>query len=702
MEDKKPDQIKMEFSTDTEKIVKEEPAPKTKASSKRKKKSNIEPKTISIIDDLYDEDGDRLAPPKKDVFEKYSDHFHGSDEEQQLNFDKKFIDFESGASVKYDIDEKSDSVIVINDQNEQISAEIETLQGNVHSDSYEYTSRQQRKEIIGMYKYAKHNVKTKIILVSILTIILFLIENANALLVTPIAFFSNPYILTSANIIVFLVCVFLAHEQLYYGIKSISSKDYIPEAIAVVSVICALIHSLLMLLFIVFDNEPKLYNFPVALTLVMVLLYSYINVAREKYGFGIVSSKEIKHYLEKASQSDDESETETFSSSLDEFEGEISRVKRTAFVSGYFANTNMPPKLRSYLSVYLTFSLFAPAILAIISLFNAYDFFSAISIWYIGVLFMLPVGILFSYSVPFLKGNKYLYDSETAIIGENAISEFASIDVASVNDTTAFPPYNVKLKYLKVFNNFKTEKVLFYAASGFSVVGGPLADVFGCATRDAFKKSTNARFSCAGKDYFCVNIDGDTVIFADRIGMSSRGIDVGSASENESDDSVLYMACNGSLCAKMYINYQFDDGFLDIVEGVNKSKVSVGIRTFDPNINQALIDELTNGRKIDLRVIRLIYEESIPVVTSKSEGKIVSRGQSKHLLKAIPVCKKIVNIRKVTRAIKILSSIAGSVLVGLSIFGLFSLISSTFIAVYQVSIIILMAIITALVMPKSK
>jgi coproporphyrinogen III oxidase-like Fe-S oxidoreductase len=48
------------------------------------------------------------------------------------------------------------------------------------------------------------------------------------------------------------------------------------------------------------------------------------------------------------------------------------------------------------------------------------------------------------------------------------------------------------------------------------------------------------------------------------------------------------MACNSTLCAKIFLDYQIDEEFLQIAEGLSKHRISIGIRTFDPNINKAL------------------------------------------------------------------------------------------------------------------
>ncbi len=708
------DQIKMELDDSTSDYINTVSTKETeliKESTPKKSKKQTDPKTLSISTEyIDDEENDSLSPPKKDVFDKYAGgsvkefHDDSKDDDDNLKIDDKYESSSSQDHKFYStfrMSSSSQPVISIN-ENGQPSSEVEALQGDIHSDYYEYTDRQQRKEIVGMYKYAKRNIKSKTIIASIFMVILFFIENIGLFLKNPSGILSNPYALTLSNIVILLACVCCAYEQLYHGIKSIFAKDYIPESIAVITTVCAVAHSLLMLLFISFENKPVLYNFPASFVLVMVLLYSYVNVAREKYGFSVISSKDAKFYLEKAIKGDDEAETETFSSTAGDFEGEVARIKCTSFVKGYFANTNSTPNLHSYLGIYFTFSMLVPAVLAIVSLFRGFDFFEAITIWYVGMLLMLPVGMLFSYSVPFLIGNKRLYNDEVAIIGENAIGDFATTNVVSVNDTTAFPPYNVKLTNFQVFNDFKTEKILYYAASGFATVGGPLADVFDSATKNAFQKSKKTKFVCSGRSYLCIKIDGDTIIFADRYGMSSQGIDVGGDKDSDGDLSIMYMACNGTLCSKMYLKYIMDEEFIGAALLLGKSKVSIGIRSFDPNINNELIKWQMNHKKSDVKVIRLSSEDEVPVIISKNEGRIVTRGLSKSLLKAIPVCKKIAKTRKVTRAIKVISSILGATFIGLYIFGKVTATASVIVAGYYLSVILVMALVTFIAMPSLK
>ena len=130
------------------------------------------------------------------------------------------------------------------------------------------------------------------------------------------------------------------------------------------------------------------------------------------------------------------------------------------------------------MSIYYLVIILGSLAFAIVSLFRDGDLTTFASYWGIGIILPLPIGALCSYSVPFYIGNKKLYEDGVAILGEEAVREFAQTDIVAVNDTTAFPPYNVKITNFNVYNGFDIEKILYYASNGFSIVGGPLAEVF--------------------------------------------------------------------------------------------------------------------------------------------------------------------------------------------------------------------------------
>lgn len=582
--------------------------------------------------------------------------------------------------------------------------EMETLQRDIHSDYYEYTDRQQRKEIIGMYKYAKRSIRTKIIISSIFALFMLLIENISLFTKNPTGIFNiveHPYLHFFTDFILLALCALCAYEQLYHGLKSIISKEYIPEAIAVFSLGASIVYSIFTVIFIPFGEVPRLYNLPVAVICVLTIVFSYINVIREKYSFGIVSSRDTKFVLNKIDLEDAEAEAEAFSTISRDFVGELVRVDEAEFVKKYFARTNKSASTARLMAPYYVIAICIPVIFAIITIFKDTTFMNAMTGWFAGVSLIMPIGILFLYSVPFLAGNKYLYEEETSIIGEKTIGEFATTKAVSVNDTTAFPPYNVKMQGFNIYNKHTYEEILYYAMNGFSTVGGPLAAVFEMTANNAIPRSKRARFVCSGRSYLCVKVDNDTIIFADRYGITTQGIeDVPPDPERGEGDeelSVMYMACNGKLCARMFFNYVMDEDFAQTVRTLNKKGVSVGIRTFDPNLNNDLIKN-QSFKKVDLRVIRLSKEDEIPTVLDKADSGIVTKGHSRSLIKAIPICKNIATIRKVGTAINIIASLGGAFLLFMGMFGFIPLLSPLLIVGYYVAWTAIMTVMSSVML----
>lgn len=575
------------------------------------------------------------------------------------------------------------------------------------NESYEYTERLQNKEIKNMYDFAVSGIGKRLVFSVIFTVLMFLIENLPM-------FFSNltgifdmneyPYIHLGVCTALLIACGVCAYEQVYHGFRSIFSGDFLPESVGVVALVMSLIHSITSIVLVYLGYPcPRTFNFVAGAILIGTILFSFVNIVREEYGFRAISGKDSKFILERVHQSNAEAEFDTFSTtSSGEFNGQIARTGKTDFVKNYFYNTNTNINIKRFMGIYYLCVLAVSLIFAIISSARADGAYVFTTYWSAGVMLMLPVGVLCSYSVPFYIGNKRLFEDGVAIIGEDSVNEFAETEVAVVNDTSAFPPQNIKIQHFHVYNGYSIEKVLYYAANGFSIVGGPLAEVFDTAANETVISSKRIRFMCSGRSYLCVKVDNEKVIFADKFGMTSQGIEVGNEREGKDGSSVMYIAINSVLAAKLYIRYEIDEEFIKIVKLLNKNGVGVGIRSFDPNLNNELLKRITQFKKRDLRVIKLSSVNEVSKPTASKDGKIASKGLSRSLIKAIPVCKKILSTRKVIRAIKVISSICGAVLLGLWAFGKLSFAHSAHIVGFHLIFVVIMMLTSLISMPKLK
>ena len=230
MDDKKKyDQLEMELSKGTldaisskndedekiEEIKTEAPA--------TKKEKFVMPETLSIEEALEEEDDEKVSP-KAEIFKKYAGKdegrgyaatFHGADKDEEVKLDDTY---ESSSQADHQfmatfgLSSGSQPVINISDRTGQSSTEIDTLQGDIHSDYYEYTDRLQRKEISGMYKFARRSIKNRLIFASIFALFLFLIENIKIFVKNPTGIFANPYVLVISNMLFFTCCRFFHYR----------------------------------------------------------------------------------------------------------------------------------------------------------------------------------------------------------------------------------------------------------------------------------------------------------------------------------------------------------------------------------------------------------------------------------------------------------------------------------------------------------
>lgn len=686
-----------------------------------------EPETIPI--DMEEnrqaaplEDDIQLVSPDEDIFTMVAEHVNrpsdkgayasrwhdtASDSDEDFLLDEMFAGSAQadrqfmetfGINATGGIKTISDKEVPIEDVEEAI---VES------NESYEYTERLQNKEIKNMYDFAVSGIGKRLIFSIIFTAILFFIENLPM-------FFSNlsgifdmneyPYIHLGVGVVLLIVTAICAYEQVYHGFRSIFSGDFLPESVGVVALVVSLIHSITSIVLVYLGYPcPRTFNFVAGAILIGTILFSFVNIVREEYGFRAISGKDSKFILERVHQSNAEAEFDTFSTtSSGEFNGQIARTAKTDFVKNYFYNTNANINIKRFMGIYYLCAILVSLAFAIISSVRAGGAHVLTTYWSAGVMLMLPVGVLCAYSVPFYIGNKRLFEDGVAIIGEEAINEFAGTEVAVVNDTSAFPPQNIKIQHFHVYNGYSIEKVLYYASNGFSIVGGPLAEVFDTAANDTSSSSKRIRFMCSGRGYLCVKVDNEKVIFADKFGMTSQGIEVGNEREGKDGTSIMYIAVNGVLAAKLYIKYDIDEEFIRIVRLLNRNGVGVGIRTFDPNLNNELLKKITHFNKRDLRIIKLTSINEVAKPTPSKDGKIASKGLSRSLVKAIPVCKKILSTRKVVRAIKIVASILGAVLLGLWVFGKLSFSNSANIVGYHLVFAVIMMLVSLISMPKLK
>ncbi|MBO5670566.1 MAG: hypothetical protein J6S41_03370, partial [Clostridia bacterium] len=349
----------------------------------------------------------------------------------------------------------------------------------------------------------------------------------------------------------------------------------------------------------------------------------------------------------------------------DEDSPDVLRITRAGFVDGYFDRTStVLNTTRVYVGAMLSAIVAASALMGVFARIGGSSGAEAVSVSFLALVAALPISLFFTYSYPFYKANREAYAYDSTIVGEKSLDEYAGAAIVSFEDKDVFPSYGVKVQNIKIYNNNRIDRVLYYAASAFSAAGGPLSDVFDLATME-MDRSEQAEILSAGVGYLEASVDGRQILFGRSDVLTELGFEipldvVEEDSYVQGDLSILYMLRDGNLIAKMYVRYVMDADFEFILKQFAKGGTCVCVKTFDPSIDEEMIFSKVRGKKYPLKVVR--NTEGCETVERADSG-IVTRGTTKSLLQVVSYCDMVLSVKNTNTIISIISAIVSLAIV---------------------------------------
>ncbi len=564
----------------------------------------------------------------------------------------------------------------------------ETAQMQAVVGKLEYTTRDQNAEILTSYKSKYYTLILRMAAAFGLLVVLFLLENFSMLGLSLPGFMrptSYPMVYAMVDLQLVVLCGVLAAKPIIDGAKGIISLKPIPESITTFILAMSVIYS-----FIAGITAPTegfgIYNLPVALAVVLTLLYEFMNLKRDVFSFNVVSSKKKKFVVTEVSDSTESLEREAFYEYVSP-EAQIVRVGKTDFVDGFFSRVDKDKIPKPIIGIMLPVVLIISAIFLIVSFIKTGSAYEAFTMAFVSAAVITPLAAFLIYSYPFYKASKDSYDNDSAIIGECSFGEYSGSAVISFEDKEVFPSGGVKVTSIKVYGQNRIDEIIYSLASAFMKVGGPLADVFSQATHD-LGHSEDVELVEVDDDGLTVTIDGVIVYLGKASYMEKKDFDIPYDSEIGRQDmsavGVLYVAYEGQLAAKVYVQYTMDAEFESILAQLYKTGLCVGIKSFDPNIDDLLLAKKIKTAKYPVKVIRSKNVEDIPHTVERCESGIVSKRSVKALLRTVALCERVSSVIKTNMIVKVLSMLIGVVvMVFISAFGGTSTLSSLYLMLYQ-------------------
>lgn len=536
----------------------------------------------------------------------------------------------------------------------------------------EYRDPAQTKEFSERYRKAYRESKIRLAVSGVLMLLLLIFENLPVIgyqMAGPFDPAIFPVVYVMADLQILLLCYAVSYNELFAGFAGLFKLKPTPESILSVSALVSVAHTVYAAVTAVTPVEPRLFNFPSAFCAFMALVFSYLNLKREIFSFNVVSSKKRKYALRRLSG--DEAALEAAAFGDDGDIGDVLKIEKASFVDGYVFRTQSRDAATP--AVMLMCILLSASLAVIFGAFaklvGSLSTRESLAFAHAAFSLALPVTALVSFSYPFYKANSDSYEDDSTIVGECSLEEYSGASVISFGDDLVFPSVGVKVQNIKVYNNYRFDRVLYYAASVFTKTQGPLSDVFELATLE-MGYSDDVVLTSIGEGYITCDVNGKAITFGKGSVLVSQGFAIPEQIFEEDralpdDISVMYMIFKNKIVAKMHISYALDEDFEYTVKQLAGSGLSVCVRTFDPNIDEDMIRSKLDLDKYPMRVVRGADFADASVEVPRADSGIVARGTPKALLKAVTYCDRVLDVKKSGSFISLIAAVISVLILAL-------------------------------------
>ncbi|MBO4217053.1 MAG: hypothetical protein J5940_03825, partial [Clostridia bacterium] len=359
-------------------------------------------------------------------------------------------------------------------------------------------------------------------------------------------------------------------------------------------------------------------------------------------------------------------------------------------ISGFFSKMREYPKIKKILFIAVPAAVLAAFVMYLVDYFaNGTGTFQSFSALIVTLQFCLPVSAFISFSYPLTHASAVTYGYGSAMIGDATVDRYTDASVISFDDTDVFPADRTKIRAVKVLENNRIDEVIYYAASVFSQLGGPLRSVFNLAMLDIGHSEDVEILDISDKGVEA-RVDGKNIVIGQQSYLERQCFETvfeegDDACSGKSSKRILYLACDNAVAAKIYIRYGIDPSFENILRRIYSAGMCVAIKSCDPNIDNALLSGKINLSKYPVRIIKCNSVDDMNKTKDESDSGIISTGSVRGILQALSLCDRLTHINRTNAVVKFLSIVLGIFSSALIIgSGVVSGVASLYLAAYQV------------------
>lgn len=506
--------------------------------------------------------------------------------------------------------------------------------------SFEYTDRAQNTEIASMLSRAVAMSRLKLIGVIVITFLILYMELGTY--TSDRSPFLRPgrygiiYILADLQLLFFIVM--LMGKSFINGIRSFAGFKLTADSVMSASVLASSALCLVSLFADPTRLDLQLFNLTAAVGASALALVKHLQCIKDKRAFLLIASKKPKFTTQ--CLSGNTGEAGEFYKYLDE-SSELFTVKKADFVSGFFDRTNRRPASEDIFNFLVPASFAASVVLFLVCYLINNDLYGAFSAAVMLFTAATPITSFFMISLPVIAASFIAHRQKAAFIGNAVAEEYADASVLSFADVEAFRPHLTSISTIKTYGDYPVDKVLTRLGMLFNYIGGPLKTVT-ANMLDKLPTPDSIRLMDSAADGLYIVMDGCDYYLGKRSYMRHCDFETPDGEDDAAyvrkSDSVMYMAINNTIVAKIYVKYGINAEFDELLRSMHKAGVCVGIKTLDPNINNELLQKNIRYKQCPIAILKGGKPEETNETVDKVGSGIVSVSSLHTFLKMFILC----------------------------------------------------------------
>lgn len=583
--------------------------------------------------------------------------------------------------------------------------------GAENGEQLEFTSQDQIKPILSGYKFRYRGMLIRMLCCAILLIISFLFENLGAFGAKVPNWMDSstyPVVYSMLGLQIIVLGGALVWEKLRDGFLEIAHLKMTANSAMAVMIAFTAVYDLIMC-FMHLHSAPlgiRFFGFPVIVMVMAALVGEYMDLRREIFCFNVVASKKHKYVIESLSEEQASLEINAFADFMPA-DASIFRIGETNFVDGFYSRMRTPVSGQRVMNALVPVTLAAAVIFFVWDLIIGKNVDIAFRVAQYTMNMAMPAICMLVLSYPFFKASKLAYRTGSAIIGGKSLEEYSTSSSAiTFEDKDVFPAGGVMVKSIKTYGDSRIDYIIYNVASLFMAVGGPLAEVFESATKD-LEHTEDVELTDVVQGGLEAYVSGEHVYCGTADYFIRNGLDVpydpeDEALRGEGSVSIMLLAIGGKVVSKLYIQYMLDRDFEVTLKQLSKLGICVGIKTFDPNITDVMLNSKVRLAEYPIKILRCRTVEDVAVSSEHTESGVVSRKSVKSMMHAYSLCEKVLHAMKTGVMLKVLSTAFALVIIAfLLLIGVGESVYSWQIALYQLIWVVPTVLITKLYVSKN-